>query len=363
LASQAAVDLVDVDEKSGFKFDLKIETLPTIKAVDLSAIKAAYPDFDTPADKLEEVRNRLRRHFMTQKDLESERPAKLGDVVIIDFHGETEDGPIQGGSGEDVSLELGSNTFIPGFEDQLVGMNVGDEKTIEVTFPDNYGTEKLAGKKAKFDITVHKIQEVVFPEITEELAKQAGADSLEELNKVFEEAARKELANKALLMAKRSLFDTLNKMDVLLPASLVAKELESIQKELAKEHDHDHNTCGHDHSKDKDFMSDDEIQTLAQRRVRLGLLVGAIGEQESVTITREDFQQAVLDHIAQYPAQIRGYFLENFQQNPENFNFLRPRVFEDKVVRAILEKANVDRSKMSAEQLNKTFDDMMSEEE
>jgi len=252
---------------------------------------------------------------------------------------------------EDYALELGSGSFIPGFEDQLIGAKVGDDVTVNVSFPDGYGAKHLAGKAAVFACTVKAVKEPKPAEINDELAKKFGSDDLAALKAQIAERLEAEYKGAARAVLKRSLLDQLDGMVTFdLPANLVEAEANQIAHQLYhEEHPDDH---GHTHGA---IEPTEEHKTLAVRRVRLGLLLAEIGRKAEVTVTDAEMTQAVLAAARQYPGQERQFF-EFVQKNQQMQQQLRAPVFEDKVVDHLVGLAQVTEKEIPKEQLQKAVE-------
>jgi trigger factor len=258
------------------------------------------------------------------------------DQVVFDFVGKVDGESFEGGSAEDYPLVLGSNSFIPGFEDQLIGVKAGEEKQVSVTFPEEYGAEHLAGKAATFDCTIKEVKKPVPAVIDDELAKKYSAESLEALKGQVSERLQAEYAGAARQITKRALLDQLDKQIKFdLPPSLVEAEAAQIAHQLWHEENPEHQ--GHDHGEIKPTK---EHTKLAERRVKLGLLLAELGQKNEVQVSDAEFTQAVMNQARQYPGQERAFF-EFIQKNQQAQQQLRAPLFEDKVVDYIFEQAEV----------------------
>jgi len=266
--------------------------------------------------------------------------------VTIDFLGSVDGVPFEGGAGEDYPLVLGSNSFIPGFEAQLVGHAAGDEVSVDVTFPEAYGAANLAGKAAVFACTVKAVKKPVPAVIDDEMAKKYGAEDLAALKGQIGERLEAEYKGAARSVMKRALLDQLDGMVQFdLPPALVEAEAAQIAHQLWHE-DHP-DVQGHDHD---NVETTDEHRTLAIRRVRLGLLLAEIGRKAEVTVSDAEMTQAVLAQARQYPGQERQYF-EFVQKNQQVQQQLRAPIFEDKVVDFIVAGAQVTDKEITKEEL------------
>ena len=329
------------------------ETLPEIPEIDLSKLsleKLTVPAEDTAVT---EALENLAKSSQSFEDRRKGSKAKEGDQVVIDFKGFVDGEAFEGGEAEDYPLVLGSGSFIPGFEEQLVGAKADDEIKVTVNFPAEYGAAHLAGKEATFECTVKAVKAPKPAEIDDELAKKFGAEDLDGLKAQIRERLEAEYASAARAVMKRSLLDQLDaqvKFD--LPQSLVEAEASQIAHQLWHEenpdvHDHDHGSV----------EPTDEHKTLAERRVRLGLLLADIGQKAEVKVTDQEMTQAVLQAARQYPGQERAFF-EFIQQNQGAQQQLRAPIFEDKVVDHIAEAAQVSEKTVTKDELEQAVESL-----
>jgi trigger factor len=331
--------------------EVSYDTLPPIPEVDAGKIKLDRLIVKADDKAVAEALDNLAGQVKSYDDRKKGAKAKDGDQVVIDFKGSVDGELFEGGSGEDYPLVLGSNSFIPGFEAQLVGAKVGDEVSVNVTFPEAYGAAHLAGKAAVFACTVKAVKEPKASEIDDEMAKKFGADDLAALKAQIAERLEAEYKGAARAVLKRSLLDQLDGMVTFdLPANLVDAEAGQIAHQLYhEEHPDDH---GHNHG---NIEPTEEHKTLAVRRVRLGLLLAEIGRKAEVTVTDAEMTQAVLAAARQYPGQERQFF-EFVQKNPQMQQQLRAPLFEDKVVDHIVALAKVTDKEVSKEKLQKAVE-------
>ncbi|WP_207101894.1 trigger factor [Paracoccus shandongensis] len=331
--------------------NVSYEALPPIPEVDLSSLtleKLTVPAEDAA---INEALQNLAKSAQSFEDREAGSAAEKGDQAVIDFKGFVDGEAFEGGAGEDYPLVLGSNSFIPGFEDQLVGAKAGDAVTVTVTFPTEYGAPHLAGKEATFECTVKAVKAPKEATIDDELAKKFGAEDLDALKKQIAGRLEQEYAGAARAILKRSLLDQLDeKVKFDLPESLVEAEAQQIAHQLW----HEENPEVHDHNHGS-IEPTDEHKKLAERRVRLGLLLAEIGQKAEVTVTDQEMTQAVLRAARQYPGQERAFF-EFVQQNQAVQQQLRAPIFEDKVVDHIAEQAKVEEKTVTKEELEKAVE-------
>ncbi len=331
--------------------EMTYETLPAIPEVALSGVKLEKLVVKADDKAVAEALENLAKSAKDFEDRKKGSKAKEGDQVVIDFVGRIDGEAFEGGAGEDYPLELGSGSFIPGFEDQLVGAKAGDEVAVKVGFPAEYGAKHLAGKEAVFDCTVKAVKAPKPAEIDDELARRFGAESLDALKGQIAERLEAEYAGAARQVMKRALLDALDKLVAFdLPPSLVEAEAHQIAHQLwHDEHPEEH---GHNHGS---IDPSDEHNRLAERRVRLGLLLAEIGRKEKVEITDAEMTQAVLAQARQYPGQERAFF-DFVQKNPQMQQQLRAPIFEDKVVDLVFAAATVAEKEVSKDKLQKAVE-------
>jgi trigger factor len=331
--------------------EMTYDALPPIPEVDASKLKLEKLVVKADDKAIDEALENLAKSAQNFDDRKKGSKAKDGDQIVIDFKGSVDGELFEGGSAEDYPLVLGSKSFIPGFEDQLVGAKVGDEVSVNVSFPENYGAAHLAGKAAVFACTVKAVKEPKPAAIDDELAKKFGADDLAALKAQIAERLEAEYKGAARAVLKRSLLDQLDGMVKFdLPANLVEAEANQIAHQLwHEENPHEH---GHNHGH---IETTDEHKKLAERRVRLGLLLAEIGRKAEVTVTDAEMTQAVLAAARQYPGQERQFF-EFVQKNAQMQQQLRAPVFEDKVVDHLVGLAKVTEKEISKEKLQKAVE-------
>ena len=347
-AMQPEVKMTNEDWKEGddVNVEMSYEALPAIPEVDMAALKLERLVVKAEDSAIEETLTSLAENAQNFKDRKKGSKAKDGDQVVFDFVGKVDGEVFEGGSAEGHALVLGSGQFIPGFEEQLVGVKAGEDKAVTVSFPDDYQAEHLAGKEAVFDCSVKEVKEPVAAEIDDELATKFGADDLAALKTRIAEQLEGEYAGAARAVMKRGLLDQLDTaVSFELPPSLVEAEAKQIAHQLWHEDYPD--VEGHDHP---EIETTDEHTTLAERRVRLGLLLAELGQKAEVEVTDAEMSQAIMQQARQYPGQERQFF-EFVQQNQQMQQQLRAPLFEDKVVDHIVENASVTDKEVSADDL------------
>jgi len=331
--------------------EMTYEALPEVPEVDAGKVKLERLVVKADAGAVDEALANLAKNAQSFEDRKKGSKAKDGDQVVIDFKGSVDGVYFDGGSGEDYPLVLGSNSFIPGFEKQLVGAKAGDEVKVEVTFPEAYGAKELAGKAAAFECTVKAVKEPKAAELDDELAKKFGAESLEALKGQVGERIEAEYKGAARAVMKRALLDQLDKLvSFELPPTLLDAEANQIAHQLwHDEHPDDH---GHNHGS---IEVTDEHRKLAERRVRLGLLLAEIGRKEKIEVSDAEMTQAVLQQARQYPGQERAFF-EYVQQNPQMQQQLRAPIFEEKVVDHLFDTAKITDKEVDKAVLEKAIE-------
>ncbi|PCH75355.1 MAG: trigger factor [Rhodobacteraceae bacterium] len=352
-AMQPDVKMTNEDWKEGddVQVDMSYEALPVIPEVDLSSV--TLEKLVVKADDAA-ITEALENLAETAQDFESRKKgtkAKDGDQITMDFLGKVDGEPFEGGAAEDYPLVLGSNSFIPGFEEQLVGVTTGEEKDVTVNFPDDYQAEHLAGKEAVFACTIKDVKKPVAAKIDDELAKKFGAEDLAALKTQIGERLEAEYAGASRAIMKRSLLDQLDALVSFdLPPSLVSAEAGQIAHSLWHEENPD--VEGHDHP---EVEPTDEHNKLAERRVRLGLLLAELGGKAEVEVSDAEMTQAIMNQARQYPGQEREFF-EFVQKNPQMQQQMRAPLFEDKVVDYAFELAKTSDKEVSKDDLQKAVE-------
>ena len=354
-AMQPAVKMTNDDWKEGddIHVEMSYEALPTIPEVDLKKIKLDKMIAKADEASVDEALANLAETAQDFADRKKGTKSKDGDQVTIDFLGKVDGEAFEGGAAEDYPLVLGSNSFIPGFEAQLVGVKVGEEVEVNVTFPAEYGAENLAGKDAVFECKIKAVKAPKAAEINDELATKFGAEDLAALKGQISERLEAEYAGAARAVQKRHVLDALDNMVKFeLPPSLVEAEAGQIAHQLW--HDENPDVQGHDHP---EIEPTDEHNTLAERRVRLGLLLAELGQKAEIQVTDAEMTQAMMNQARQYPGQEREFF-EFVQKNPQMQQQMRAPLFEDKVVDYVFELATVTDKEVSKDQLQKAVEAM-----
>jgi trigger factor len=360
VAAQPSIHLDSPADKvvageADLEFHMHVEVMPEFEPTDVSALKVERMSVEATDGEIDEALQRIASNNKTYDARAEGAAAETGDALTIDFVGTLDGEKFDGGSAEGVTLVIGDGRFIPGFEEQLVGAKAGDETTVKVTFPDTYQVETLAGKPAEFAVTVKEVKAPKTPEIDEELAKQLGFDSVDALRKAVKNQLDGELAGASRQAVKRNLLDALDeKHSFDLPPNMVKAEFDQIWAQLEAEKKADRLS---DEDKGK---SDDELkaeyQKIAERRVRLGLVLAEIGRRAEIQISNEELVGALRQEAARYPGQEK-MVIDFYQKNPNALAQLRAPIYEEKVVDYILAKADVTNKSITREELMKLIED------
>ena len=353
-AFQPSIDLEGeiqevMDGKADLTFKMSFEVVPTFDLADFSKVSVERLVAEVKDADIDEALKRLAENQKNFEPRAEGAKAEDGDLLTIDFVGRIDGVAFDGGSAEDANLELGSGRFIPGFEEQLVGVKVGDEKTVNVTFPAEYGAEQLAGKDAVFDVKVKEVKAPAEVAIDDELAKRFGFDALDKLREALAEQIKSDYTRMSRAHMKRAMLDKLDELhDFELPPSMVEQEFEQIWQQFQHELSHQNKTAD-----DLDEPEDEvkaEYRKIAERRVRLGLVLAEVGEKNSISVTEQELSQALAERARQFPGQERQLY-QYYQQNPQAVQELRAPIFEDKVVDFIAELADVTDKHVSRDEL------------
>ncbi len=347
-AMQPKVEIVKFEEGGDLEFSVAYEVLPEIPEIKLDKLAIEKLTYDLPENEVDEGLERLAGYRKSYDAKPKTAKAVNGDAVRIDYKGFVDGEAFAGGEAKDHTLELGSNQFIPGFEEQLIGAKAGDDKKVNVSFPKEYHSEELKGKDATFEVTVHEVLEAKPVELNDDFAKEMGMESLAKLREAIEGQLSKDYDNVARTKLKKALFDELDghcKFEA--PESMIKAEFDVIwqQIEQAKKQGNEDAAL----NKPEDELRE-EYQTIAERRVRLGLFLSDIGRANDLQVTQEELSGAIMEHARQFPGQEQAVF-EYYQKNPEHLEELRGPIIEEKAVDFVLEKIKLTEKKVSIEEL------------
>ncbi len=353
-AAQPRVQLLNQEEGQDLEYSMDLEILPDIEPMDFSKLKLERLKVKVADHEVEDALAVLAKQNRTPQALAEPRPAAIGDVVVLDFNGTVDGEALPGMAGEDHHLELGSNQFIPGFEEKLAGVEAGESLDVAVTFPADYGNEELAGREAQFACTIKEIMEQAAPEIDEAFAQSLGVDDLETLRGRIRDDIGREYERLSRERMKREMLDMLAEAhDFSIPPSMESAEFDAIWKQI--EADRERGVVDpEDEGKDDEALRE-EYRGIAVRRVRLGLLLAEVGRVNEVEVQQDEVNAAIYREASRFPGQEQQMF-QFYQNNPQALAQLRAPIFEDKVVDFIAELAEVAEREVSA-------DDLRAEEE
>lgn len=337
-------------------YEMALEVMPEFTPVDPKTLKLDRPVYEASDEDLDEALKELAGQAKSYEDKKGKTvKAADGDQLTIDFLGKLDGEPFEGGAAEDADLVIGSNRFIPGFEEQLKGAKVGDEKTIEVTFPADYQAANLAGKLATFDIKVKAIKAEVEGKVDEDFAKRIGLESLDKLKDLLRSNLNQQYAGAARFKLKRALLDELDKVHSFdLPPKMVDAEFDGIWRQV--EADKAAGNLPEDDAKKSDEDLKAEYRKIAERRVRLGLVLAEIGRANNVGVTDQELNNAIMAEARNYPGQERQV-LDFYRQNPNAAAQMRAPIYEEKVCDLIFTMAEVKDTPISKEDLLKDDDE------
>ncbi|MEM7492464.1 MAG: trigger factor [Pseudomonadota bacterium] len=352
---QMESDMEEVlDGKADLAFNMLVDIMPEFEPTDIKKLKVTKPVAEVTDEDIEDRLKQIAETNQQYNPRGKTAKARKKDAVVIDFLGKVDGEAFEGGSAEGHTLVLGSGSFIPGFEDQLIGVKAGDEKNVEVTFPDNYQPETLAGKDAVFEVKVHELRAPKTPKVDDEFAQGLGLENLDKLKEIVTDQIKGEFDGASRAKSKRALLDVLDeKHDFDLPPKMVDQEFDQIWQQLQAEMDAGR-TAEEDKGKSEDQLKE-EYRTIAERRVRLGLVLAEIGREADVKINEQEVQQALINEARNFPGQERQV-IEFFQKDPNAMAQLRAPIYEDKVVDHIMEIAKVTEETVSKDDLLKEED-------
>jgi trigger factor len=340
--------------KSDLTYTVSIEVVPTIKLADFKTFTLDKPVADVSDAEVDEAIQRIADQNRTFGPKGEGAKADTGDRVTINFKGTIDGVPFDGGTGENIQVLIGAGQFIPGFEDQLVGIGAGESRTLKVTFPKNYASDKLAGKPAEFETTANVIEKPLPTEINDELAKTLGLESLDKLKEAVRGRLGAEFAGATRQRVKRALLDRLDESHQFeAPSSLIDDEFNLMWNSVKAEMESSNKTFADENTTEE--AAKEEYRKIADRRVRLGLVLSEIGEKNKITVTDDEVSRAVIERARQMPGREKEVW-DYYRKNAQALAQLRAPIFEDKVVDFILELANVSEKKVSREELFKDDD-------
>ena len=359
-AMQPKIEVISFNEGSDLEYSIEVEITPEFDIPDLSKLKLERWVVEASDEQVTEAVTKVASQQKNFKKAAKTYKAQNGDAVLMDFLGKVDGEAFDGGTAEGHQLELGSNSFIPGFEVQLIGVKAGDEKNVSVTFPENYQAENLAGKDAVFEVKIHEVQKPADVEINDDMAKKFGLEGLDAMKELVKQQVEKENKGLARTKLKRALLDLLaDEVSFDVPESMVEMEFDQIWQQLKMDL-HREALEDNPEAKPEDIGEPDddikaEYQNIAVRRVRLGLLLSEIGQKNEVVVSQEEVTGQISMEARRYPGQEKEVF-EFYQKNPQAMAQMRAPLFEEKVVDFILELADVKDKQVTSEELVAAID-------
>ena len=354
-AVQPKVDVVSIEDKKDLEFKVEVELLPDVPMPDFKAIEVtrlkAEPAAELVDKTIADIAARQRELVVSDEV----RPAKKGDFLAVDFLGKVAGEPFPGGAGTDMDVEVGGTGFIPGFTEQMEGMSVGESRVIDVTFPEEYAEKTLAGKAATFDITVKALKSQVLPVIDDAFAEKLGLENVEQLRTIVTQQIQREYDQRSRFRLKRELLDVLTGLvSFPVPESMLENEFSQIWARIESDRKQGQ-ADAEDAGKDDDTLRA-EYRAIAERRVRLGLLLSEIGRINNITVGADEMNRAMRTEAGRYQGQ-EAMVMEFFRKNPQAAEGLRGPIFEEKVVDYVLELAKVTDVPTTPEELARDPDE------
>jgi trigger factor len=341
--------------QSDLAYTLALEVLPKIELADFKGIKLERQVAEVTDAQVNEALEKIAEQNRPFAAKGEGAKAETGDRVVIDFTGKLDGTPFEGGTGGDVGVNIGSGTFIPGFEEQLIGVGAGEARLVKVTFPANYGNDKLAGKAAEFDVTAKSIEAPGTVTIDEAFAKSLGLDSLDKLKEAVKGRLQQEHAGLSRQRLKRQLLDKLDEMHKFaLPPTLAEDEFKSVWNAVESDLKAQGRTFTDEGTTEE--KARDEYRAIAERRVRLGLVLAEIGEKNKITVTEDEITRAIVERARQVPGREQEVW-EYYRKNPNAVAGIRAPIFEEKVVDFLVELAAVTEKQVAREELLKDDED------
>jgi trigger factor len=343
-----------INGKSDLDYTVAVEIVPPIALGDFKSIKLTKLVTDVADTEVDEGLSRIADENKPYTARNAGEKAEKSDRVTISFNGTIDGQPFEGGSGDDAVVLIGSNTFIPGFEDQLIGIAPGETRTLKVTFPEHYPKQDLAGKNAEFVVNAKSIETPGKVTVDDEFAKSLGLESLAKLRDAVKDRIGRDHAAMSRQKIKRALLDELDKMHKFdPPPTLVEEEFDRVWKSVLSELETEGKTFADEGTTEEKAKA--EYRAIAERRVRLGLLLAEIGEKNNITVTEDELSRAVMERARQFAGQEKRVW-DYYRQNPQAVAALRAPIFEEKAVDFLLELAGVTEKKVARDELYKEDD-------
>ena len=344
-----------ISGKSDLDFRMAVEIVPPIELTDFKTIRLTKLTSEVTDAEIDEAVARITEQNKPYSAKPEGGKAAKDDRVVISFAGTIDGKPFEGGSADNSVVLIGSNAFVPGFEDQLIGIGVGETRTLKVKFPDHYPKADLAGKNAEFVVTAKSIETPSAVMVPDELAKSLGLESLAKLREAVKDRIAREHAAMSRQKVKRALLDALDERHKFEPPpSLVEEEFDRVWKSVLSEMENQKKSFADENTTEEKARA--EYRAIAERRVRLGLVLAEIGEKNKITVADDELNRAVTERVRQFPGQERQIY-EYFRKNPQGVAALRAPIYEEKVVDFLLELANVTEKKVPREELYEEEED------
>ncbi|MGZ8361274.1 MAG: trigger factor, partial [Allosphingosinicella sp.] len=348
-AMQPSVELEEGGSGKDAVIKVELETLPDVPEAKIDGLTIERLTVEATEESIDEAVARLAAGQKSFDPAPAARKAETGDRLLIDFEGKVDGEAFDGGKGEGMAIELGSGRLIPGFEEQLVGTKANDQKVVKVSFPDDYPVDYLKGRAATFDVTVNEVQVARDIKADDEFAKAMGLEGISQLRDLVKTQVEQELNGLTRTHMKRQLLDQLAAAhDFDVPPSMVEAEFAQIWQQLEHEASHEEDPAAARTEMEKER---DDYHAIAERRVRLGLLLSDLGQRNGVQVNQQEMNQLVMQAAQQYRPEERQKFVEYIRNEPMAAAQLRAPLFEDKVVDFLFEQARVSDRKVSREEL------------
>ncbi len=344
-----------VSGQADLAYTVALEVLPPIPLADFKTVKLERQVADVSDEEVTEALTRIAEQGRPYHPKAEGAAVENGDKLTVSFTGMLDGKPFEGGSGEDIGVNVGSKTFIPGFEEQLIGMKAGETRTVTVRFPNNYLSEQLAGKEAVFEVTAKTLEAPGEIAIDENLAKTVGMESLEKMREAVKERLARDHAAMSRAKLKRGLLDQLDELHKFqVPPSMVEEEFNAVWSQVTGDLDAQNRTFADEGTTEEKARED--YRRIADRRVRLGLVLAEIGDKNNIKVSDDELTRAVVERARQMPGQEQQVW-DFYRKNPQAMAQLRAPIFEEKVVDFICELASVNEKKVSREELFKQDDE------
>ena len=349
-SEQSAVESM-FEGKADLTYTVAIEIMPAIELADFKGIQLERLNAQVTDAEADEALNKLAQENRAFGAKGEGAKAENGDRVMMDFSGKIDGTPFEGGTGGDVAVMIGSNTFIPGFEEQLIGIASGETRTVKVTFQTAYPAENLAGKEAEFEVVAKMVEAPSEVQLDEDFAKSLGLESLAKLKDIIKERLQRDHAGMSRQKLKRKLLDELDTRHKFTPPpSLVEDEFNNVWKAIVGDLEQQKRTFEDEGTTEE--KAKEEYRGIAERRVRLGLVIAEIGERNKIQVTEDELKRALMERARQFPGKEQEVW-DHFAKNPDALAAIRAPIFEDKVIDYIVELAKVSEKTVSREDLYK----------